>query len=67
MLGAAAAFRRLFFLFVTELLGLSSGAATSACETELEEKYKLDVSQSSSIFPAGSLLTLTPLRVQVQQ
>lgn len=68
MLGAAAAFRRRLFFFGAGLgLDLSSGADTSACETELEEKCKLDVSQSSIIFPAGPLLTLAPLPVQVQQ
>lgn len=65
-LGAAAALRRLFFLFGAAL-GVSSGADVSACETELGEKYNLAVSQSSSIFPGGRLLTLAPRPVQVQQ
>lgn len=68
VLRAAAAFRRLLFFFGAGLgLDLSSGADTLACETELEEKYKLNVSKSSIILPAGPLLTLAPLPVQVQQ
>lgn len=56
-LGAAVAFRRLFFLFGAGL-GVTSGADASACETELEEKKsELDVPQSSSVFQAGPLLT----------
>lgn len=66
VLGAAAALHRLFFLFGAAL-GVSAGADVSACEAELGEKYKLAVSQSSSIFPGGPLLTLAPRPVQVQQ
>lgn len=66
VLGGAAALDRLLFLFGAGL-GLSSGADSLACETELEEKYKLDVSQSFSIFPLGPQLTLVPLPVLVQQ
>lgn len=66
VLGAAAALRRLFFLFGAGL-GLSSDASSLACETELEERYKLDVSQSFSTFPLGPQLTLAPLPVLVQQ
>lgn len=69
VLGAATAvFLRRLFLFGAGLgLDLSSGADTLACETELERKCKLDVSQSSVIFPAGPLLTLAPPPVQLQQ
>lgn len=66
VLGAGAALHRLFFL-LDPGLGLSSGAKSLACETELEEKYKLDVSQSFSIFPLGTQLTLALLPVLVQQ